>query len=75
MSTFGNPTESQLQTSVQKELDRIQQEEGSRIAVEAGKSGAKVELDIEKGKWTVGAYARYYWNKTWEAAVRATRRW
>lgn len=75
MSTSGSPSESPLKGSVEKELDRIQQEEGSRVSVEAGKSGAQVEVDFEKGKWTVGAYARYYWNKTWEAAVRATRRW
>lgn len=64
-----------LGPAVQKELKRIQKDPDSHLTIDAGAKGAAVELEVEKGRWTVGAYARYYWDKTWEAAVRATRRW
>lgn len=65
-----------LGPALERELDRIAREEGRHVAVEASRTGASVEAEatLPKG-WAIVATARYYWNQTWDAAVRAVKRW
>jgi len=68
-----------LSASVKKELDRINQQPGSSVALAAerttgGTAALSVEVDWTKGPWEVGAYARYYADQSWEAVARVRRR-
>lgn len=72
-----------LVTSAQAELARQMaaaeaQDGGGTLEVQADRDSAGVTVAGDIGDhWTVGAYARYYWDKTtaWTAGAWARFRW
>ena len=72
----GPATTKTLGEQASAELDRVMAQDGCHVDISAGKEGIAGEVEAELPRnWSVGAYARYYWNKTWDAAVRLTKKW
>lgn len=67
---------SSLREQFDEELKRIESQPGSHVQLEVDKTRAEAEAELALPKgWAVSAYARYYWNRTWDAGARVCKRW